>query len=85
MCGGGSAHARVFLWSIGSLLCLACETLTNPIQPGAAVICCLLLVFAVQEPHLHRESWLGGFDLLMAVAFHLPGFSLESRLPPADN
>lgn len=84
---GGRAHARLFPWKHWKpvVSAVACVTLTNPIQPGAAVICCLLLVFAVQEPQLHRESWLDGFDLLVAVAFHLLGFSLESRLPPADN
>lgn len=86
VCVGGRAHATMFPLSMKA--CCVCRGMCDfdnlPIQPGAAVICCLVSVCAVQEPHLHRELWQGGFGLLRALAFHLPRFSLESRLPPAD-
>lgn len=86
VCVGGRAHATMFPLSVEAwIVCRGmCDFDSLPIQAGAAVICCLVSVCAVQEPHLHRESWQGGFGLLMADAFHLPRFSLEIRLPPAE-
>lgn len=59
-----------------------CDFDNLPIQPGAAVICCLVSVCAVQEPHLRRESWQGGFGLLMALSFHLPRFFPGEQTAP---